>query len=121
MLTAQIATGAVAVAAAVLAFVAAVREPAHRRGTATAGLGFLVWGAASVAAIGGLPEIWFWFLLRPLVLILFAVAGSARPAERLTARDYFDILNEGWLTMASVVGCAWIIAYNQTLVPVRED
>ncbi len=120
MLIAILATAATAVAATGVAFAAAAREPAYRRGTIVSGLAFLFWGGISVAALAGLPDVWFWCVLRPLVPIFFIVATS-NPASGQSPRGYVPIVADGWLFLANVVGVGWIVAANQTFLPVRPD
>ncbi|GAB3253505.1 putative bifunctional diguanylate cyclase/phosphodiesterase [Kineosporia babensis] len=120
MLIAIIATAAMAVGAACVAFDAARREPAYRRGTLCSGVAFLLWGAISIAALAGLPDVWFWGVLRPLIPILFIVATN-NPASGLPARENLAIVADGWLFLANLVGVTWIVAVQQNLVAVRPE
>ncbi|GLY16116.1 EAL domain-containing protein [Kineosporia rhizophila] len=120
MLIAIIATAVTAVAAAGVAFAAALREPAFRRGTVLSGVGFLVWGGVAIAALADVPDGWLWGLLRPLPLIMFMLATS-NPASDLNGREVLAAWADGWLLLANLVGVAWLASYHQGLIEVRPE
>jgi diguanylate cyclase (GGDEF)-like protein len=120
MLIALIATGLAFGAVAVANFVVAARERALRRSSFISGLGCLAWGAASAEAVLGLPEVWFWAVARPAVLIIFMLASSGM-GQRTTPREAWDTLVEGWLMMAGLAGFAWILLREQNWLELRPD
>lgn len=106
------------VAAANLAV--AVGRPDFRRSSFLSGIGTLAWGAASIAVLAGLPDLWYWAVARPLVLVVFLVAASG-VGQRVSARESWDTLVEGTLMIAGIVGVAWIAMREQPWLPLRTE
>jgi diguanylate cyclase (GGDEF)-like protein/PAS domain S-box-containing protein len=118
-MNAQIAATVAAGSVIVTLTVIAVWRTASARAAFTASAGYAVWTAACVGLLVGLPEVLFWAVLRPLIIVLMSLAVVTTPGVTRTGREWLELLLDGWMTVGGLFGLFWIAAHAQTLDPHR--
>jgi diguanylate cyclase (GGDEF)-like protein/PAS domain S-box-containing protein len=116
-ITATVATGSLVVAVYVL--VALRNTGPVRPGAALTGACYGVWAAGCVGLLLGLGDVWFWAVLRPLIMVIIMAASAVTPGITRTSRDWLGALLDGWLTVGSLFGLIWMLAQHQTVFPQR--
>jgi diguanylate cyclase (GGDEF)-like protein/PAS domain S-box-containing protein len=90
-----------------------------RLGAALTGACYGIWAAGCVGLLLGVPDVLFWAVLRPLIMVIIMAASAVTPGITRTSRDWLEALLDGWLTVGGLFGLIWMAAQQQTLFPQR--